>query len=192
MNFKKTLCGLMAFGTLSSSLIGAVGAKPMKNIFDENLIQGGTMISTHVVKLQEFIKEEKNRLALEGGYFLENLQRLDSLVFGIFCCFCYKNNLTGYIEQVVRHRVPAERREDMDVLESILRDNPEQSKELYERFEIGDMSSGDFSELVKFVKVCAAKTRSARGAERRKPGRQLREEIQRGLREYQSGYDADY
>ena len=192
MYLRKALCSLIFVGILTGCFGGIVDAAPMEVILKGCQFQDGKMIGPHVIKLQEYMQEEKNRLALEGDYCLENIKRLDSLTFGIFCCFCYKNNLTGYIEQVVKQRVPSERREDMDVIEHILPSNPTTSGELYARFGMENMLLDEFPRLAEFIRQCIPKRKVARDGEPRKPGRRLREEMQRGLQEHQSGYDADY
>lgn len=193
MNFKKTLCSLISAGVLFGSLGSTACAVPMKSILGEGIFQSDPIVSAHIFKLQEFMAEERAKLVSEGRYNLENVQRMDSLVFGIFCYFCYKKNLTIHIEQVVKQRSVVEHREDMDVIESILPENPKDSEPLYERFEIGSMSDEEVSDLVRFIRECTPKRKATKTGKRRKPGRELRQEMHKGLQEHQSGYDrTDY
>ncbi|MBR2579387.1 MAG: hypothetical protein IKE41_04560, partial [Clostridia bacterium] len=174
MRLKKLLCGLVSAGMLLSSLSGVAGAIPVKTILEEQSFQGGSVLSGHIAKLQEFIEEEKSKLLLEGGYYLENIQRVDYLAFGIFCCFCYKHDLNRCIDRVVKQRNTAERREDISLIEHMA-DNHDQFSELCKRFEIGDMPAEEISGLVQFIRMCYAKNRT-NGKEGRKPGRSVREE----------------
>ena len=94
----------------------------MHNVLDDALkTEPGVQIQTYIDKLKEYTDD---RIPKSGSASLEldleaRLKRKDSIVFGLFCCFCYKNNWTNYVRFAAERRNAEERKEDIDVIESI-------------------------------------------------------------------------
>ena len=161
MNFKRMLCGLVSVSIFLGSTVSAL---PMKEIFKDKSFATGTEVTEHISKLQKYIKEETARI--ESIPLRDErdrqLLRMDSIVFGLFCCFCYKKNWTNYISEVSKKRNPAEREEDSNVINSIFPNNFEKSfdgadglKQLCMRLgiDVNDiiMSRVDFLGLDRFI-----------------------------------------
>ena len=125
MRLKKIFCSLMSVGISVGLLGGFAGAETMNKILKKGQFQENLLTVEYVNSFQKFIKDEKEEMLLRGSYGLENIQRMDSLVFWCFCGFCNKTigkvrDGDRYLKTVVGYRNPSERRRDMNILQDIL------------------------------------------------------------------------
>ena len=127
MRFKKVLCCLMSAAVFFEILIGTAGAISMEEIFKNTSFP--PVLELHIPKLYEYIEEERIRIEslLETKEQARQIKRMDSIVFGLFCCFCYSRGLNRFIEEVAEKRNSAELKEDRKVIRSIFPENFEDS-----------------------------------------------------------------
>ncbi len=188
MCFKKVFCILTAASILSGCVPIAENtakAKPMSEILAAINVRRSSAVHQHIREMQEFIKKEKVRLRSEPNY-IENITRMDSLVFGFFCCFCYKNNLITLIKKVSSERTASEYVEDIEVITYIL---PANREELFMRFGF-DMEEFEFKDMIEIIENLRAQRRGT-AKNYRKPGKHMREMIREGLEEYEYMKDID-
>lgn len=117
MYLKKAICGLMSVGVMAGCMCVPTSAESMEKILNNpdftEVHRIHTLISTS--RFTEFVGTEKSKLIAER-HCIEDIQRLDSVLFWCFCVLCIKNGFHKCADSILRFRNYVELKNDDKVI----------------------------------------------------------------------------
>lgn len=163
MHFKKIVYVITTAIAVFACLGSGAKAKPMQEIFDDIAVKDpGMQVCAHIEKLKKYI-HDKAPEPRSSWYQLDpisKIKRKDSVIFGLFCCFCYKKNWANHVRFAAERRTMFERNEDIDVIMSIFPmciEGPEGLAALCRKLEINIddimMTEDGRLQLIDFIKA---------------------------------------